>query len=59
MCRYIIYGHDTERQTVDNLTSYMLDQVLSQGYKPVTIGECLSDPPANWYRNATTGDPVT
>jgi hypothetical protein len=58
-CCYIIYGHDTEKQTVYNLTSYMIDQVLSHGYKPVTVGECLSDPPANWYRNATTGDPVT
>jgi hypothetical protein len=32
------------------LVEYMLKGLLSKGYKPVTVGECLGDPKANWYR---------
>lgn len=50
---YLVIGHDIHNQTAHNLTAYMLEQVLAQGYKPVTVGECLGDPEANWYRNST------
>lgn len=46
--------HDTHYQTVYNLTAYMLQNMAAQGYgTSVTVGTCLGDPPANWYRSAT------
>jgi hypothetical protein len=51
---YIIYSHDTHPQTVYNLTDFMLSTITEQGYRLVTIGECLGDPAENWYRNAST-----
>ncbi|KAK5256209.1 hypothetical protein LTR16_003794 [Cryomyces antarcticus] len=49
---YLVIGHDIHYQTAYNLTAYMLDTLLAKGYKPVTVGECLGDPQANWYRSA-------
>ncbi|KAH6718863.1 polysaccharide deacetylase [Leptodontidium sp. MPI-SDFR-AT-0119] len=49
---YIPLAHDIHYQTVTNLTACMIDTLLARGYTPVTIGECLNDPPANWYRLA-------
>ncbi|KAK8050038.1 chitin deacetylase [Apiospora phragmitis] len=43
-------GHDIHFQTVYNLTEFMLQTVSKQGYKFVTVGECLNDPVENWYR---------
>jgi hypothetical protein len=28
----------------------MLSQLKQLGYKAVTVGDCLGDPKANWYR---------
>jgi hypothetical protein len=48
-------SHDTHYQTVYNLTEYMLQTIAAFGYgTSVTVGECLDDPPANWYRAAGT-----
>ncbi|KAJ6031558.1 hypothetical protein N7540_002290 [Penicillium herquei] len=55
---HILYSHDTDYQTIYNLTDFMIDEIVSNGYRAVTIGECLSDPSENWYRNATTGEPL-
>lgn len=44
--------HDIHYQTVYNLTSYFLDTLQAKGFKAVTMGECLNDPKANWYRSA-------
>ncbi|KAK5167276.1 hypothetical protein LTR04_007397 [Oleoguttula sp. CCFEE 6159] len=49
---YLVIGHDIHYQTAYNLTAYMLDTLLAKGYKLVTVGECLGDPQANWYRSA-------
>jgi len=38
--------HDIHYQTVYNLTDYILASMYSLGYKSVTVGECLGDPPA-------------
>ncbi|KAM5474980.1 putative chitin deacetylase [Microsporum audouinii] len=43
-------GHDVHEQTVYNLTSHMLRRLEGTSYRVVTLGECLGDPPANWYR---------
>lgn len=42
--------HDIHYQTVYNLTDYVLTSLFSHGYRSVTVGECLGDPAANWYR---------
>lgn len=48
---YIVLAHDIHEQTVFNLTEYMVRTSLERGYRLVTVGECLSDPPDNWYRS--------
>jgi len=43
--------HDIHEQTVHSLTAYVLDTLAAKGFKTVTVGECLGDEPANWYRS--------
>ena len=58
--QYITISHDIHYQTVYNLTNYMLDYLQFLKYKrPVTVGECLGDPPENWYRNASGVPPAS
>lgn len=52
---HIVLAHDIHEQTVTNLTEYMVETALAQGYRLVTVGECLGDPKENWYR-AADGD---
>lgn len=47
--------HDIHYQTVYNLTDYILTSLLENGYRAVTVGECLGDPAENWYRNGPDG----
>jgi hypothetical protein len=47
--------HDIHYQTVYNLTDYVLTSLFSAGYRSVTVGECLGDPPANWYHAGPSG----
>lgn len=54
---FLAIGHDIHEQTAHNLTAYMLQQMKAQGYKAVTVGDCLGDPKANWYRSG--GNAVT
>ncbi|TFA98046.1 putative peptidoglycan-N-acetylglucosamine deacetylase [Trichoderma ghanense] len=49
---YIVLAHDVHQQTVVTLTKYMIQTSKERGYKLVTVGECLNDPPENWYRSA-------
>ncbi|KAF3893314.1 Glycoside hydrolase/deacetylase [Trichophyton interdigitale] len=49
-------GHDVHEQTVYNLTGHMLRRLEGSGYRTVTVGECLGDPPANWYRWTSAPD---
>lgn len=46
-------GHDIHNQTANVLVEYMLQGLQAKGYKAVTVGECLGDPKANWYRTDT------
>lgn len=48
-------GHDIHELTALNLTGYMLDYVYSNGFTAVTVGECMNDPVANWYRDSLPG----
>ncbi|EUC42947.1 carbohydrate esterase family 4 protein [Bipolaris oryzae ATCC 44560] len=50
-------AHDIHEQTALNLTGYMLEYLKSKGYRGVTMGECMGEPEANWYRK--TGETVT
>ncbi|KAI1331144.1 carbohydrate-binding module family 18 [Xylariaceae sp. FL0255] len=50
--------HDTHYQTVYNLTDYVLTSLFNHGYRSVTVGECLGDPPANWYRAGSKAVPT-
>ncbi|KAL3421196.1 chitin binding protein [Phlyctema vagabunda] len=51
---FIEIGHDIHDQTVYNLTSWTLERMLALGFgTSVTVGECLGDPPENWYRAAS------
>ncbi|KAF7556876.1 hypothetical protein G7Z17_g1166 [Cylindrodendrum hubeiense] len=56
---YIVLAHDVHEQTVTNLTAYMITTAQNRGYKLVTVGECLGDPVANWYRAAPSGGACT
>ncbi|KAH6892600.1 hypothetical protein B0T10DRAFT_483971 [Thelonectria olida] len=56
---YISLAHDAHEQTVRNLTAYMITTARNRGYKLVTVGACLGDPAANWYRTAGGGSTTT
>ncbi|POR32104.1 Polysaccharide deacetylase [Tolypocladium paradoxum] len=48
--RWLQIEHETVEQTVHNLTEHMLRSLSDNGFRSVTVGECLGDPPENWYR---------
>ena len=47
---YLAIQHDVVQQSVTNLTSYFYTLIKNKGWTGVTVGECLQDAPANWYR---------
>ncbi|KUJ20039.1 glycoside hydrolase/deacetylase [Mollisia scopiformis] len=49
---YLEIEHDIHYQTVYNLTNYILASMYANGFQSVSVGTCLGDPSANWYRNA-------
>jgi peptidoglycan/xylan/chitin deacetylase (PgdA/CDA1 family) len=55
---WLSLSHDTHERTVHGHTQFMIDQARRHGYKLVTVGECLNDTEANWYRDPITGKPV-
>jgi len=42
---------------VHGFVQYMIDQARKLGYQLTTLGDCLGDPPSNWYRDPVTGQP--
>ncbi|CAG8971104.1 hypothetical protein HYALB_00010681 [Hymenoscyphus albidus] len=50
--------HDIQPLSVYNLTDYMLASMRAKGYRGVTVGDCLADPKANWYRGNTPTTPT-
>ncbi|KAH6684069.1 hypothetical protein B0J14DRAFT_3322 [Halenospora varia] len=48
---YLSIQHDIVQQSVTNLSSYYFDVIKNKGWKGVTVGECLNDDKANWYRS--------
>lgn len=56
---HIFLQHDTHWQTAYNLTNYMLDYFKFMNFSTsITVGECMGDPPENWYRPAGGAPPV-
>lgn len=54
---YLAIQHDVVEQSVTNLTSYFYTLIKDKGWTGVTVGDCLQDPPANWYRTPAGGNP--
>lgn len=52
-------AHDIHELTARNLTPYMLKYVYDNGFTAVTVGECMGDPEANWYRASTPAPPTS
>jgi len=48
-------AHDIHEATALSLTGYMLQYLRDSGYRGVTMGECMGDPEANWYRTSAGG----
>ncbi|WYZ40736.1 hypothetical protein EsH8_IV_001077 [Colletotrichum jinshuiense] len=47
---YLHIEHDIHQQVATTFTNHMLDSIVANGWRAVTVGECLGDPPENWYR---------
>ncbi|KKK24714.1 hypothetical protein ARAM_004719 [Aspergillus rambellii] len=56
---WLVIAHDVHEQTVHNLTEHMLKRLKAEGYRAVTVGECLGDPETNWYRKDDNFDGKT
>jgi hypothetical protein len=50
--RHLVISHDIQPTTANVLTEHMLKGIQAAGLKAVTVGECLNEPPENWYRLA-------
>ncbi|KAI0103115.1 carbohydrate esterase family 4 protein [Hypoxylon sp. NC0597] len=48
---YIVLVHDIHEWTARKLLPAMLGTIAERGYRAVTVGECLNDEGANWYRD--------
>ena len=48
----LFLAHDTQYQTAYNLTEFMIRFIEKQGYKMVTVADCLGDDPEDWYYDA-------
>ncbi|PYH49695.1 uncharacterized protein BP01DRAFT_331038 [Aspergillus saccharolyticus JOP 1030-1] len=53
---WLVIAHDVHEQTVHNLTEHMLKKLIAEGFRAVSVGECLGDPPQYWYRQDNTVD---
>lgn len=51
-------AHDIHELTALNLTVTMIETLQARGFKGVTMGECMNEPLANWYRDSTPGTPA-
>ncbi|PKS12490.1 hypothetical protein jhhlp_000697 [Lomentospora prolificans] len=51
----IVLAHDVHLLTAYTLVPAMLQMVKDRGLRAVTVGECLGDPEANWYRTHRDG----
>jgi len=47
-------NHDVYQPTAETFVPSIIQYLASKGLKSVTVGECLGDAPANWYRGQGT-----
>ncbi|KJZ72754.1 hypothetical protein HIM_07829 [Hirsutella minnesotensis 3608] len=52
--KWLQIEHDPVHQSVYNLTEHMLRSLTRNGFRSVTVGECLGDPAENWYRRLSS-----
>lgn len=52
---WLSLAHDTLEGSVHGYAQFTIDESRKQGYKLVTVGECLDDAKENWYRDPVTG----
>ncbi|KAJ4380479.1 hypothetical protein N0V86_003834 [Didymella sp. IMI 355093] len=50
-------AHDIHELTALNLTVTMIETLQARGFKGVTMGECMNEPEANWYRDSAPATP--
>lgn len=48
---FIVLNHDIHRTTAEILVEGEIQRLTARGYRAVTVGQCLGDDPANWYRS--------
>ncbi|KAH8595067.1 hypothetical protein B0O99DRAFT_623107 [Bisporella sp. PMI_857] len=51
-------SHDVHPNTASTLVPAMIRAIQARGLRGVTVGECLGDASANWYRGGTTTPPT-
>lgn len=56
---FIVLSHDIHNDTVQTLVPFMISNAKKYGYQFATVGECMNDPPQNWYRDATNGSTIS
>ncbi|KAH8895470.1 polysaccharide deacetylase [Thozetella sp. PMI_491] len=49
---YLVLSHDVHENTANSLVEFELQTLQQRGFKAVTVGECLGDDAANWYRTS-------
>ncbi|KAK1832225.1 hypothetical protein QBC39DRAFT_71947 [Podospora conica] len=47
---FLVLTHDVQETTATTLLPFMLNMIREKGLRAVTVGECMGDPRANWYR---------
>ncbi|KAJ2897891.1 putative peptidoglycan-N-acetylglucosamine deacetylase [Zalerion maritima] len=50
MTQFLHIEHDPVYWSVYSLTEHMLESIKTNGWRAVTVGDCLEDSPENWYR---------
>lgn len=48
--KWLQIEHDIVFQSVYNFTEHALESLFRNGFRSVTVGECLGDAKENWYR---------
>lgn len=47
---FLVLTHDVQEMTATTLLPFMLNMIREKGLRAVTVGECMGDPPASWYK---------
>ncbi|KAK2770982.1 polysaccharide deacetylase family protein [Colletotrichum kahawae] len=54
----IALAHEVHQNTAEYLVPEFLRIIKENGFNAVTVGECLGDPEANWYKTKRTSTPT-